>query len=157
MKRYLSFALVLVMCLSLVSIPAFAAAALSIDKTSFGAGETIIVAYSGVTAEEEAAGAWITVAKVGAAASSYGDWEYVKQGSGTVEITAPNETGSYEVRFYQASAANDANLVAGASLVCTVDASLIIYPTKDDFDWSLIDFATGKHYFTGTYETSYRT
>ena len=160
MKKSVSFLLALAMCLSLITIPAFAAATLSLDRTTYGQGDTIKVAYSGVTAEMEAARAWIGLAKAGAAAADYygsGTWQYVKQGSGTVEITAPKENGSFEVRFYQGYDANDATLVKSASVPLAIGAVVPVYPVKADFDWNLVDFATGIHSFTGTFETDWGT
>ena len=76
-----------------------------------------------MTAEQEKARSWVGTAKTGASASGYGDWKYVTQGSGSVEITAPKENGSYDVRFYQGFSANDANLVKSASVSFTVDGT----------------------------------
>ncbi len=33
--------------------------------------------------------------------------------------------------------------------------TVVRYPEKNEFDWSLVDFATGIHSFTGTFETDY--
>ncbi len=178
MKKTLAVLLALVMCLALVPMTALAATAISLDKSNYAAGDTIIVTYSGVTAAEESARAWVGIAKSGASASSYGDWEYVKQGSGTVELTAPTENGSYEVRYFKAYNANDTNLVGSASISFTiggssdsgntgtgqeqpgdavVDNTVIRYPTKDEFDWSRLTFTPGNYSWTGTYETNYET
>ena len=159
-KKAVSIALALLMCLTLITIPAFAAATLSLDRTTYGQGDTIRVTYSGITAEMEDAQAWIGLAKAGAAAADYyggGTWEYVKQGSGTVEITAPTESGSFEMRLYQGYDANDETLVKSASVPLTIGAVVPVYPVKADFDWSLLDFTPGNRTFTGTWETNYTT
>jgi len=157
LKKITSLTLILVMVLTVFSFPVFAAATLSLDRTNYMVGETITITYSGVTAEQETAKSWVSVSKVGSAANSYDSWEYVNQGSGTLELIAPNESGSYEARFYQGYEATEENLVKSASVPFTVDALAPIYPKKDDFDWSLVDFEIGSASFTGTYETNYTT
>ncbi|CAM2011298.1 vWA domain-containing protein [Acanthopleuribacter pedis] len=41
---------------------------------------------------------YITIVKVGAAAASYGDYRYTRDGS-PATLTAPNEAGTYEIRY----------------------------------------------------------
>ena len=124
-KRIISIALVLIVILGISSLPAFAAATLSLDKTNYAQGETITVSYSGITAEMKSAQAWIGIAKQGAAADGYitGNWDYVNEGSGSIQLTAPSENGTYEARFYQGYSADDANLVRSASVTFTVGAA----------------------------------
>ena len=70
----------------------------------------------------KAARAWIGKAKQGAKSSGYiGNYKYVSQNSGKVLLDGLPENGTYEVRFYQGSDANDANLARDASVTFTVD------------------------------------
>lgn len=175
-RRILSIVLALAICLAFIPITAFAAATLVLDKTSYTAGEKIIVTYSGITEEQETAQAWVGIAKSGDAASNYLDWQYIKQGTGVVKLDSPSEKGSYEVRFYQGSTADDTTLVKNVSVPFTINNSsdggnskggsteqgqesntVVRYPVKEEFDWSLVNFATGIHSFTGTFETDWGT
>ena len=118
-KKTLSLALVLafVLTLGIFAVPALAAT-LSLDKTNYVQRETITVSYSGMTAEMKTEQAWIGIAKQGSAANGYitSNLKYVNQGSGTIELKAPSQNGTYEARFYQGHTANDTNLVKSATL-----------------------------------------
>ena len=136
-KKTISFALALILVLSIFTFSAFAAATLSLDKTNYTAGDTITVSYFGITDEMKTASAWIGIAKQGAAANGYlsSNWEYVDEGSGTIQLKAPSDSGTYEVRFYQAYAAIDTNLVRSASVVFTVgsapvETTQLVQPTQ---------------------------
>jgi len=99
MKKFLALSLALVMCLSLITIPASAAAAISVNKTSYDPGGEIVVTVSGVTAAIVDGGAFAAVYKVGAAGTDYGDYAYVDEGTNTYNLNAPDESGQYEIRL----------------------------------------------------------
>ena len=70
-RKIISIVLALVLCFALIPITALAAVTLSLNKTTYGAGETIIVSYYGVTPEQKYARSWVAIAKSGAAAGDY--------------------------------------------------------------------------------------
>ena len=99
MKKYLSMALALVMCLSLMAIPAFAAGSISLNKTNYEEGETITVTVSGITEQMVSEGAFVAIYRAGSAHNAWGEYHYPKEGSDELEFTAP-EYGLYEMRLY---------------------------------------------------------
>lgn len=157
-KQMVFFLLVFVLCCAAAALPVQADAQLSIDQADYASGATIVVTYTGVTAEQEEAKAWVAVAQSGAPASSYLDWQYVQQGAGTVKLEAPGDNGFYEVRFYQGNTANDENLMRDCSVSFTVNGgqpAAILYPETDEFDWELVTFAKGSGTWDGVFETKY--
>ena len=69
------------------------------DKTSYAAGESIILHYSGIA--NPAAQDWIAVFAAGAKNEQYGEWYYLKgSASGNLQFKAPSVPGSYEFRLF---------------------------------------------------------
>ena len=94
---------------------------LSVSKTSFAPKEDIMVSYSGVTQWLKDHSAWICVSDANSPANNYkAGWKEPDVGSGTVTLTAPSEAGTYELRFYDGSAANDLNLAEWLTITFTV-------------------------------------
>jgi len=116
-KKVFSFALALVLalCLPLLSQTAFAAG-LYLNKTDYKAGETIIVTTTRVTEQMQSDSAWVGIYKKGAAHSDYGKYDYVKAGTNKVALKAPEQQGLYEVRMFKQSRPYDnTTFVAKAS------------------------------------------
>ena len=177
MKKALSLILALVLCLSFAPLTAMtvnAAVLLKIDKTNYNPGDIIIATVSGVTAQMQEEEAWVGIFKTGASATDWTEewcqFQYLTEGTNQFEFDAPAAGGSYEVRLYRDNYAPYTVLIAAPFTVGGTsgsdnntgsteqnDDTVIRYPTKDEFDWSLVDFATGIHSFTGTYETDYDT
>jgi hypothetical protein len=44
--------------------------------------------------------AWVTISEKGAPPTSYGPWEYVKDGATEAQLKAPKRAGDYEVRVH---------------------------------------------------------
>ena len=64
MKKALALTLALVMCLSLITIPATAATpTLSTDKTTYQSGDEITITYSGVEIDNSKGMTWICIAR----------------------------------------------------------------------------------------------
>ena len=155
---------VLPACILLVLLPrgeASAAGNLKTDEAAYRPGQYAEVSYSGVTEQDVENKAWIGIAKVGASANEYLDWEYVAEGSGSVWLAVPGEAGSYEVRYYRENRAVDENLEGSESIPLTVEGEVpgdetAVYPGKNDFNWDLIDFPWERRLWTGTYETNYK-
>ena len=94
---------------------------ISVAKTSFAPGEDIVVSYSGVTQWLADHSAWICVSDRNAPANNYkSGWKEPAVGSGSVILTAPSDPGTYELRFYDGSSANDLNLASRLTIVITV-------------------------------------
>jgi hypothetical protein len=98
-KRAISFALFIALCLSL-SISAFAAASISLDKTVYAPGEKITVTSAGITQEMVDAAAFVAIYAAGAAHTEWGTYDYPEVGSDVMYLTAPAEKGAYEMRLY---------------------------------------------------------
>lgn len=164
MKRHLLF-LWLSLCgaLLLLAVPsACALERMALDKTSYLPGQYLAVSCRGVTREAVERGAWVGVARAGDPASSYLSWKYVPQGDSTLWLPTPNDTGHYEVRFYQARSASEENLAGSPRAAFTVigqrpDDDTPVYPEANDFDWSLLTFTPSRESWTGVYDTSYKT
>ncbi len=93
----------------------------SIPKKSYAPGEDIVVSYSGVTDWLVEHSCWICVSDYEAPSYSYkSNYQKPGAGSGTVTIAAPDKAGTYELRFYDGSTANDLNLAAPLTIVFTV-------------------------------------
>ena len=134
----------------------------SSDRADYQPGQYLAVTCRGVTAKAVEHKAWVTVARQGDPASAYGDWKYVTEGDCALWLEGPDEAGDYEIRYYQASTASDENLADGLRVPFTVSGELPgndtpFYPGRNDFDWDLLDFVPGSRFWTGTYETNYRT
>ena len=161
-KRMVSVLLAMLLMTAWLPSSALALEALQIDHTDYRPGQYIIVDYTNVTQAEAESQAWIAVAPVGAAANGYQSWRYVKAGSGRLWLSVPDAPGSYEIRYYRGYGATEENLAAAPRPVFTVSGErpaddVPVYPTPNDFDGSLMDFAPGIRSWTGTYETNYRT
>ena len=75
---------------------------IALEKTVFAPGETITVKTTGITEEMENSQAFIGIYYRAAGHNTHQNTECPQAGSGTVELTAPLEADSYEVRFYKA-------------------------------------------------------
>ena len=73
---------------------------ISLNKTAYTAFEEIIVSVSGITEQMVASKAFVGIYKKGAKHDEYGLWDYVKQGSSTLTLTAYNQNGEFEMRLY---------------------------------------------------------
>ena len=138
------------------------AGSITLDRTAYLPGQYMQVSYSGISASATQREAWIAVARSGAPASSYMDWKYVTPDSGSLWLDVPAEPGSYEVRFFPASQATEANLADGLRIPFSVTGSrpsdsTVQYPTRNDFDWDLLEYLPGYRSWTGTYATNYKT
>ncbi len=94
---------------------------LSVPKTNYAPGEDIVVSYSGVTQWLVDHNAWICVSDRYSGADNYkSGYKKPGVGSGTVTLTAPKESGTYELRFYDGYSASDLNLASQLTIVITV-------------------------------------
>lgn len=75
-------------------------ATISLDKNVYLPNESIVVSASGITQEMKNADAWVGIYKAGAAHNKWGLYKYLEEGNSQVELKAPEELGSYEMRFY---------------------------------------------------------
>lgn len=94
--------------------------AIVLNRTSYTAGEPIVVTYAGIPARDIEDQAWIALAKAGSAANRYFTCDYLRQESGTVTLTCPAEPGEYELRYYRGFLANAQNLSSGKTVPFTV-------------------------------------
>jgi hypothetical protein len=74
--------------------------AISLNKTAYTAFEEIKVSVSGITEQMVTSKAFVGIYKKGAKHDEYGLWDYVKQGSSTLNLTAYNQNGEFEMRLY---------------------------------------------------------
>ena len=96
---------------------------LSVDKTLFAPEEEITVSYTGITQAMVDNYSWICISDSGSPSTGYkGGWQSVNTGgSGYVKLKAPFEEGTYELRFYRGSSANDENLDRSTIIPFTVE------------------------------------
>ena len=73
---------------------------ISLNKTAYTAFEEIKVSVSGITEQMVASKAFVGIYKKGAKHDEYGLWDYVKQDSSTLTLTAYNQNGEFEMRLY---------------------------------------------------------
>ena len=73
---------------------------ISLNKTAYTAFEEIKVSVSGITEQMVTSKAFVGIYKKGAKHDEYGLWDYVKQGSSTLNLTAYNQNGEFEMRLY---------------------------------------------------------
>jgi hypothetical protein len=171
MKKTLAILLALAICLALVPMTALAANDyLELDKANYLSGETITVTTKNITAQMETDEAFVGIYEAGAAHDEWGEYHYPQAGTDTLNFTA-RENGSYEMRLYRADHLSDYGPAFVTSVPFTVggsssgnpgteqepDDTTMRYPTKDEFDWGLVDFTPGNHSWTGTYETNWQT
>ncbi|MGI5839851.1 MAG: S-layer homology domain-containing protein [bacterium] len=101
-KRGLGYLLAIVLCLSMLPVTVMASgAAISLNKTVYAPGERIIIEVSGITPQMVADDAFVSIYEAGAAHSEWGRYFYVKAGTSQVELPAPDDRGSYEMRLYR--------------------------------------------------------
>jgi hypothetical protein len=111
------------MTLTLVPLSAASEVVLTTDKSNYAPNELIYVSYSGVTAEMIADKAWITIARAGAEAYTYGDWNYADKEFGQIQLGNPQTPGTYEVRFFIAPNSSVENILHSATITFTVSLS----------------------------------
>lgn len=122
MKRCLALFLVVVICLAVMPLAAFAADAslqenssIAIDKTAYNAFDPITVTVTGVTEKMVTAQAFIAVYEKGAQHDKSVKLDYVTAGNSTKTLLAPNKNGEFEVRLYSANNSNtDDTLIMAA-------------------------------------------
>lgn len=73
---------------------------IALDKTAYLANELITVQVSEITAKMEADEAFIAIYKKDAKHNEWGEYDYVKEGSSTLTLKAPNLNGNFEIRLY---------------------------------------------------------
>lgn len=73
---------------------------IALEKTAYLARQPILVTVTGITEDMVKAGAYVGIYPKGAPHSAFAAYEYVKAGNSTVELTAPNQNGEFEVRLY---------------------------------------------------------
>ncbi|MDR2546264.1 MAG: hypothetical protein LBC96_01975 [Lachnospiraceae bacterium] len=92
-----------------VTPPSDGTISMSLDKSTFEVGETIQVTVTEITSEWVANGAFVAIYDVGAPYNSYSPYQvhnFTMPGSGSFELTAPTNDGSFEVRLYSAGDIN---------------------------------------------------
>ena len=95
---------------------------LSVDKKRFAPEEEIIVSYTGITQDMVDRSSWICISDGGSLSTNYkSGWQKPAVGSGSVTLQAPFDEGTYEIRFYRASSANDENLDLSTVIFFTVE------------------------------------
>ena len=101
-KKFLSFALALVLALGVFSFPAFAAGAISLDKTNYAPNEKITVTASGITEQMIKDRVFVSVYEADAGHGDWGEYHRPQAATDTLTFTAPAASGSYEMRLYSA-------------------------------------------------------
>ncbi|MCL2352000.1 MAG: hypothetical protein FWC55_05650, partial [Firmicutes bacterium] len=98
---------------------------MSLNKTDFAAGETMVVTLTGVTQADAEKEPLVALCNPGQAHGQYADpnyyWWMTDGGLGTRQrnITAPNKNGAFELRLYA-----NGNNVAAASFVMKIDITI---------------------------------
>jgi serine/threonine-protein kinase len=82
------------------NVPQAAVPIFTVDAKSYGPNEPITITFGHPVSSAIGAQAWVTVSDKGAAETSYGNWDYVKDGATTAELKAPKRPGDYEVRIH---------------------------------------------------------
>lgn len=72
----------------------------SLPAKSYTVGDPIEIKFGKPVSSKSGDQAWITVSEAGSPESSYGDWEYVKDGATATVLKAPKKPGAYEVRIH---------------------------------------------------------
>lgn len=101
MKRLLLLLVVLMMCLTQVTVFAYGDGSISLIKTTYAPNEEIVVYVDGITEQMVEDEAYISIYKKGAAHNQYMNWDRPEVGSSELVLDAPSEGGSYEVRLYR--------------------------------------------------------
>ncbi|MBL9010280.1 MAG: HEAT repeat domain-containing protein [Alphaproteobacteria bacterium] len=84
--------------LSIAAPPDAAMATLTLEKTSFAPGETIAIAFSGMSGSEVD---YVAVAAAGSRYGQYVSYAYTKgETAGRAELKAPGAPGAYEIRAF---------------------------------------------------------
>ena len=99
-KNIITLALALVLALGISTTPVHAVGALSLNKTSYAAGEKITVTVTGITEQMIKDEAWVSIFKAGSAHNAWGEYHKPQAATDTLTFTAPSESGSYEMRLY---------------------------------------------------------
>lgn len=73
---------------------------IALDKSAYIANTNISVKASGITEQMALDKAFVAIYKKGAEHDQYGAYAYPKAGDSTIEITAPNLNGNFEMRLY---------------------------------------------------------
>lgn len=73
---------------------------IELDKDAYLANSQITVKVTGITEQMEEGGAFVSIYKKGAQHDQWGVYAYPKAGNGTIELTAPNLNGDFEMRLY---------------------------------------------------------
>jgi hypothetical protein len=99
---------------------------ISLDSSTFEAGEAIRVTVTGITSEWVANGAFAAIYDLGAPYNSYSFYQvhnFTMPGSGSFELTAPANDGSFEVRLYRAGDVNIDHAFYDSVLFTTVSTT----------------------------------
>lgn len=72
---------------------------LSVDKTRYEMGDSIIVQYN-IPSSRVEDNNWIGIFKTSADDNEYSYWKYVDDSSGTLTVSVPYEKGNYEMRLF---------------------------------------------------------
>lgn len=73
---------------------------IELDKNAYIADTQISVRVSEITEKMEKDGAFVSIYKKGAEHNDWGVYAYPKAGNSTIELTAPNLNGDFEMRLY---------------------------------------------------------
>ncbi len=111
MKKMILVLLPLLFIVSVMGCSKGGSGSITVAKTSFTANETFNVDY---TVDDKAVSAWVAVFKSGATVApeeawsgEYFSWAYTEPKKGTVELTAPDAAGKYDLRLYSGGSEDD--------------------------------------------------
>ena len=83
-----------------ISLPDQGNPAITLDKSNYAPGEKIRVTATNITEDMISVKAFVAVYKAGAPHDAYDEYKYPRSGTAILSFTAPDESGSYEMRLY---------------------------------------------------------
>ena len=76
-------------------VPMFA-----VSAKTYRPGDTVDITFGSPVSSKSGNQAWVTISEKGAPPTSYGPWDYVKDGATEAQLKAPKRAGDYEVRIH---------------------------------------------------------
>jgi hypothetical protein len=76
-------------------VPLFA-----VSAKTYAPGDTVDITFGSPVSSKSGNQAWVTISEKGAPPTSYGPWDYVKDGATEAQLKAPKRAGDYEVRIH---------------------------------------------------------
>lgn len=105
---------------------------IALEKDSYLANSKISIKISGITQKMENDGSFLAIYRKGAKHNEWGTYDYPKAGESTIELTAPNLNGDFEVRLY-----TEDHFYSDATFVMSVPFKLSGATTPNTSRWAL--------------------